>query len=163
MCFIKRINLTHVIVTMIPASVRDVKLLTYTRICDSKVDTFPAKKWSKLKEHNIMSDAYYIQEENVESRPENAKSVAILPIYVYDCSLSMLIDTLIDKLDSPRTQEIFQDHTYKFNSHLREEFVDLKAAGDIKSSSPEIKSEGSDNLQNGTFSFTLHEVDFLHF
>ena len=73
----------------------------------------------------------------------------ILPIYVYDCSLALLIDALIEKLERPRFKDIHRDHTFRVGDQYREDFVDLKSADNTKPSSPEPKSEDSDNVSGG--------------
>lgn len=124
--------MTHVIVTILPSSEADVQLLKYTRI------------QNKLKDQINENDC------ETEKNDENEKYGLILPIYVYDCSLSVLIDAQIDKLESPRAKDIFRDHTFKIGEQPQEEFISLKPGDEIKLSSPEPKSEESDNVPNGT-------------
>lgn len=79
----------------------------------------------------------------------SAKPRLILPVYVYDCSLSLLIEVLIDKARSSRLKDTYEDHTFTLGEQVREEYINLKSGGDAKPTSPEPKSEDSDNLSNG--------------
>ncbi|XP_031787876.1 KICSTOR complex protein SZT2 isoform X2 [Nasonia vitripennis] len=72
----------------------------------------------------------------------------VLPVYVYDCSLALLIDALIEKHEKPRFKDIYRDHTYRVSDNFREEFVNLKSGDNTKPSSPEPKSEDSDNVSS---------------
>lgn len=73
----------------------------------------------------------------------------LLPVYVYDCSLALLIDVLIEKLERPRFKDIYRDHTFRVADNFHEEFVNLKSGDNTKPSSPEPKSEDSDNVSSG--------------
>ncbi|CAB0036663.1 unnamed protein product [Trichogramma brassicae] len=73
----------------------------------------------------------------------------VLPIYVYDCSLALLVDSLVEKLEKPRFRDVRHDYTFRMADQLhqfREEFVGLKSGDNTKPSSPEPKSEDSDNI-----------------
>lgn len=84
-----------------------------------------------------------------DSPIENSKHGLILPIYVYDCALASLIEALIDKAKYPRARDIYQDHTFKLGQDVKHDFVNLKVSGDTKPSTPEPKSEDSDNVTSG--------------
>ena len=96
-------------------------------------------------------DAY--NERMAKSPPPNSdnsrRSSLVLPIYIYDCSLSLLVDALVEKLDRPRFRDIQRDHTFRPNDQYREEFISMKAAESAKPPSPEPKSEDSDNVTSG--------------
>lgn len=84
----------------------------------------------------------------------NCRRGLVLPVYVYDCSLALLVDGLIEKLDKPVFKDIFRDHTYTYSramgEHMaREEFLNLKSGENTKPPSPEPKSEDSDNVSSG--------------
>ncbi|XP_014220610.1 KICSTOR complex protein SZT2-like isoform X1 [Trichogramma pretiosum] len=73
----------------------------------------------------------------------------VLPIYVYDCSLALLVDSLVEKLEKPRFRDVRHDYTFRMADQVhqfREEFVGLKSGDNTKPSSPEPKSEDSDNI-----------------
>ena len=88
----------------------------------------------------------------------NPKPRLVLPIYVYDCSLSLLIEVLVDKAQSSRVKDTYEDHTFGLGEQVREEYIKLNSGCDTKPTSPEPKSEDSDNLSNGKnlFIFLLH-------
>lgn len=75
------------------------------------------------------------------------KAGLIFPIYVYDCSLALLIEVLVGKLKTPKSKDIYQNNTFTIGQHLQEDFINLKPPNE--STSPEPKSEDSDNLSNG--------------
>lgn len=109
------------------------------------------------------NDLYYLKNAMAFSTPKtseiyekaatpsdgNPRRGLVLPIYVYDCSLALLIDALIEKLERPRFKDIYRDHTFKMGEQFSEEFVNLKSGDNTKPSSPEPKSEDSDNISNG--------------
>jgi hypothetical protein len=100
-------------------------------------------------------------EKSLPSTVENTKRGLILPIYVYDCSLALLIDALIEKLERPRFKDIYRNHTYRMNEQLREDFINLKSSDTTKQSSPEPKSEDSDNIPSGNFKLKMIKRNFF--
>lgn len=88
---------------------------------------------------------------NVEHNFGNADNEAslVIPVYVYDCSLALLIDALVGQLQMPQNKDIYQDHTFKIGEQVCEDFVSLKSESNTKPSSPEPKSEDSDNISSG--------------
>ncbi|XP_024942950.1 KICSTOR complex protein SZT2 isoform X2 [Cephus cinctus] len=196
-CFIKGISVTHVIVTMLPASAGDVRLFISTAgdndnknydnhshctgqdesIMNShdleKKDSSSASCIRKIKRSESFRNlpigetdsngssqcttAHSTPKANPCRRPKDTpKQELILPIYVYDCSLAVLIDALVEKLQSPRAKDIYQNHTFKVGEQFGEDFVNLKSGCDTKPSSPEPKSEDSDNIFNDQRSLTEH-------
>lgn len=188
----KGVSLTHVIITMIPASDKDVKSMISS--CETDEDIIRLGKTNDLLESltpiremredrtrdslspgdsprhlktsadlqmsdfelNIPSLTTTAESTpKVERRrniiPSNAKPRLILPVYVYDCSLSLLIEVLINKARSPRIKDTYEDHTFTLGEQVREDYVNLKSGNDGKPTSPEPKSEDSDNLSNGKF------------
>ncbi|XP_046747125.1 KICSTOR complex protein SZT2-like [Diprion similis] len=99
--------------------------------------------------------------ERCESALNNFKQGPPLPIYVYDCPLAMLIDTLVNKLDASRVKDIYQDHTYKAGQLVGEDFITLKSEADTKPSSPEPKSDDSDNV-TGDHKSMIEHCKLLH-
>lgn len=79
----------------------------------------------------------------------------VIPVYVYDCSLAVLIDVLVSQLRTPQNydRDIYQDHTFKIGEQITEDFISLKSEGNTKPSSPEPKSEDSDNASSGRREF----------
>lgn len=182
-CFVKGISVTHVIITILPASDEDLSLL----VCPDKGTThnhtdctdendvlnpgnidgsLTPSRFSVKSEilgspnppeqtaSNISSPTATIlsaprASERCESAVDNSKEGLTLPVYVYDCPLAMLIDGIVNKLDSPRVKDIYQDHTYRAGELVGEDFVTLKSGNDTKPSSPEPKSDDSDNVAGG--------------
>lgn len=83
----------------------------------------------------------------------------VIPLYVYDCSLALLVDALVEKLDKPRFKDIFCDHTFRLPELYQEYYINLKSmdggSSATKPSSPEPKSEDSDNVISGKSFFFL--------
>ncbi|XP_012282231.1 KICSTOR complex protein SZT2 isoform X2 [Orussus abietinus] len=196
-CFVKGISVTHVIITILPATEKDVRLIVFpddgnkggfndihcTTQCESltsnpdfgerNLTPVPSMRSPKESESLLTLHVGDI-ESNISSRSTTAQSTpkldvhrnvaaskgskhgSILPVYVYDCSLALLIDVLVDKLPSPRAKDIYQDHTFRMGEQLGEEFINLKPGGDTKPSSPEPKSEDSDNAFNDQRSLMEH-------
>ncbi|XP_043281050.1 KICSTOR complex protein SZT2-like isoform X2 [Venturia canescens] len=197
-CFVKGVSVTHVIITMIPASDKDVKsimsscensgedivrlgktnelleaLTPIREMIDERTrDSFSSgdsPRKSKMSTDLRMSDfdlntpsltTTAESTPKVERRrnvfPSNAKPRLILPVYVYDCSLSLLIEVLINKARSSRIKDTYEDHTFTLGEQVREDYVNLKSGNDVKPTSPEPKSEDSDNLSNDQRSLMEH-------
>lgn len=75
----------------------------------------------------------------------------IIPVYVYDCSLALLIDTLIDKLKISHNKDIYQDHTFRLNHQECKDFVELKSDYSSKPMASEQKGEDSENTSSGQY------------
>ena len=88
-------------------------------------------------------------EANQKIGEDSAKCGLILPVYVYDCSLALLIDALVDKLPSPGAKDLYRDYTFRIGDNIKEKCIHLKSDGGAKPTSPEPKSEDSDNVSSG--------------
>ena len=192
-CFVKGVSVTHVLLTILPASEKDVRILMYPEEdgqdfymgTDSNLHYESLNSNFDLRDTNLTPVPYARSQvendcvslnynfdnfgSNISSRTttaqstpklevyqkiiteENSKRGLILPVYVYDCSLALLIDSLVDKLPSPRVKDIYRDYTFRIGEHFQEEFINLKSGRDTKPSSPEPKSEDSDNVLGGKF------------
>ncbi|XP_029156600.1 KICSTOR complex protein SZT2-like [Nylanderia fulva] len=154
-CFVKGISTTHVIITILPATEKDVRLITYTgdnctsnnseKNCDSEIFDFDINE-------KMSSPTSYTKDTN---NADNETSL-VIPIYVYDCSLALLIDALVGQLQMPQNKDIYQDHTFKIGEQVCEDFVSLKSESNTKPSSPEPKSEDSDNISSDQRSLMEH-------
>lgn len=82
-------------------------------------------------------------------RSHDCEESLVIPVYVYDCSLALLIDTLVDKLKISHNKDIYQDHTFRVGQQERKDFIELKSDCNSKPSTPEPKSEDSDNTASG--------------
>ncbi|KAH0546460.1 KICSTOR complex protein SZT2-like isoform X1 [Cotesia glomerata] len=192
-CFIKGVNVAHIIISILPATEQDVRNLgspiaiTRNHSRDKSIEKLdvlsqPASSISNdqitssligsPKKLEISSNLRMIDfESNLSSRTTTAESTPkierrrrisstgvkaglIFPIYVYDCSLALLIEVLIGKLKTPKSKDIYQNNTFTIGQQLHEDFINLKPPND--SASPEPKSEDSENLSNDQRSLLEH-------
>lgn len=100
----------------------------------------------KLYSHCIEDSA---TETEAQKRFHDYEESLVIPVYVYDCSLALLIDTLVDKLRISHNKDIYQDHTFRVGQQDCKDFVELKSDYNSKPSTPEPKSEDSDNTSGG--------------
>ncbi|XP_063994970.1 KICSTOR complex protein SZT2-like [Diachasmimorpha longicaudata] len=169
-CFINGISTTHIILTLLPSTEKDVRTLfnpslrhrKYSRekslekldkLSPSEEKAIPS--WFGTPKKFEIESSISSRTTTTESTPKTdrrrrvpsggPKSGLILPIYVYDCSLALLIEVLINKFNSPRSKDIYQNNTFSVGQHIHEDFIHLKSSNDCKSASPEPKSEDSDN------------------
>ncbi|XP_043487708.1 KICSTOR complex protein SZT2-like isoform X1 [Polistes fuscatus] len=187
-CFVKGISSTHVIMTILPASEKDVYLIALHRNQNEKEPSSNDKNCSKFEvnEMNCSTDNSYekktiesfeqsTSDNNTNSNRSNtpvenitkiisSSESLLIPVYVYNCSLTLLIDALIEKLESPRNKDIYQDHTFRIGQKDREEFMHSKLMNNMKTSSPEPKSEDSDNATSDQKSLMEHckILNFAH-
>lgn len=182
-CFIKGISTTHVIITILPASEKDVVRLftspSYTeeqsasnnseRNGDSTIfnmDLNEDDTYSKTTGMDINVTDFPSLENNesilygqciedsiintdTQKRFHDCEESLVIPVYVYDCSLALLIDTLVDKLKISHNKDIYQDHTFKVEQQECKDFIELKSDYNSKPPTPEPKSEDSDNTASG--------------
>lgn len=173
-CFVKGISPTHVIMTILPASEKDVYLIANPQnqnesdSCNrnssdeqrqstsndanndansSFENTYEKKKSDSFEQ--TPSDNFDSNRSDTPSKNIAEPEGLLIPVYVYNCSLALLIDSLIEKLDSPRNKDIYQDHRFRIGQKDREEFLHTRFINNIKTSSPEPKSEDSDNATSG--------------
>ncbi|XP_066587997.1 KICSTOR complex protein SZT2-like [Prorops nasuta] len=193
-CYVKGVSTSHVIVTILPASERDVQLLMNhgssrsafssnnseqnyesEQFLRETIDITTASPGSQSTDLNTSEDLIveiqYVKEPNV-SDPirtglkkevtinhyvEKSREGLIIPVYVCDCSLALLIDALIDKSPSPRNKDIYRDYTFRIGQEENIDFINLRAASNCsKPPSPEPKSEDSDNIAGDQRSLMEH-------
>ena len=85
----------------------------------------------------------------------DAKRELVFPIYVYDCSLAILIDSLVTKQKNLRFKDIYRDNTFKLGEQIREDFIHLKPEDNIKAASPEPKTEDFEYIVGGKSLFFI--------
>lgn len=90
-----------------------------------------------------------ISETDAQKKFHDSEESLVIPVYIYDCSLALLIDTLVDKLKISHNKDIYQNHTFKVGQQICKDFVELKSDYNSKPSTPEPKSEDSDNTSSG--------------
>jgi len=189
-CFVKGISTTHVIITILPATEKDVRLIMYTgdnctsnnseKNCDSDIfdldmnekvssstlcaENLPNFVTLERRESKISSQstaANSTSKANVDHNYDNVDNEGslVIPVYVYDCSLALLIDALVGQLQTPQNKDIYQDHTFKIGEQISEDFISLKSESNTKPSSPEPKSEDSDNMSSGRHTFLRYNIN----
>ncbi|XP_023246457.1 KICSTOR complex protein SZT2 [Copidosoma floridanum] len=197
-CFVKGISMTHVIVSLLPASEGDARLMAYpvdaerpsalsatpipcascpndsvveqrqpqptTEAGGSRSDGNASPVQRPLAGYQERTlDLDYLRDALVFGTPcrassslsrpiEGSRQALVLPVYVYDCSLALLVDALVEKLERPRARDVHRDHTFQLAEHYaqREDYLRLKSGtgGGVgsKPPSPEPRSEDSDSL-----------------
>ncbi|XP_043514984.1 KICSTOR complex protein SZT2-like isoform X3 [Frieseomelitta varia] len=172
-CFIKGISTTHVIITILPASEKDVvRLFASTSSAEEQSTSNNSERNSESVVFNVDSDTASIEnnetafyDQCIEDSVTNAdtqrgshdcEESLVIPVYVYDCSLALLIDTLVDKLKISHNKDIYQDHTFKVGQQECKDFIELRSDCNSKPSTPEPKSEDSDNTASDQRSLVEH-------
>lgn len=104
-CFIKGISITHVILTFIPASLKDLKHLVNFDSCN-----YPHFNFNENE-----SDQASSRRSSCSDVPINAANTLTFPVYVYDCPLSLLVDAYINGVETAEIQnrDVYEDHRYK--------------------------------------------------
>lgn len=181
-CFVKGISTTHVIITVLPASEKDVRLFTSSVYAEEffgsnssetnyksgifNIDLTEKYPYSTLYMKDINTTDYTLLKNNEselhnqfttdvtsktveQENSQDSEGSLVLPVYVYDSSLALLIDTLTDKLKTSHNKDIYQDHTFRIGHQECKDFVELKVGYNSKPASPEPKSEDSDNSASG--------------
>lgn len=132
-CFIKGVSSTHVILTFIPASLKDVKIL------NAYINTAST--------NSLLNDSS--EEENDSKSTKNDKPYKnrseslILPIYIYDCPLSVTMNSFINpnKNVCTHTKDIYEDYCFNLRSGVYESDPYIRSE---RSRSPNPKSEDSE-------------------
>jgi len=189
-CFVKGISTTHVIITILPATEKDVRLIMYIgdnytsnnseKNCDSDIfdldinekisspmlcaENLPDFVTLERRESKISSQsttANSTSKANIDHNYDNVDNEGslVIPVYVYDCSLALLIDALVGQLQTPQNKDIYQDHTFKIGEQISEDFISLKSESNTKPSSPEPKSEDSDNISSGRHRYLRYNIN----
>lgn len=128
-CFIKGISPTHIILTFVPASLQDLKaLIGFDTQLPTQSDDAAGERTSS-------------RESNYSDVPINVTNTLPLPVYVFDCPLSQLVNAYINDSELNLGNDCYEDHRFKSESFVQEEIVRLK---EDDGSSPEPKSEESE-------------------
>lgn len=128
-CFIKGVSSTHVMLTFIPANLRDLKTLNTNLLNTS----------SNKETNNENLDENSTNSNDSNNQSNNAS--LILPIYIYDCPLAVTMNSFVNpnKNIHYTTKDIYEDYTYS----LRGEYEDHSRYE--RSRSPDPKSEESES------------------
>lgn len=112
-CFLKGISVTHVILTFIPASLKD----TQNFILNINSD--------KLSPSISTSNISIASQSTGSDVPINSKHSYSLPIFVYDCPLATLVDACINSHDNSivYSKDVFEDHRFRNGNHVMEEVI----------------------------------------
>lgn len=138
-CFIKGISITHVILTFIPASSKDLKHLV----------NFDSCNYPNFNFNDSESERPSSRGSSCSDVPINAANLLTFPVYVYDCPLSLLVEAYINggETNDVQNMDVYEDHRYK-SEHQQEEQTFVRLTGESEqqtNSSPEPKSEDSDS------------------
>lgn len=62
---------------------------------------------------------------NFSDVPINATNSLVLPVYVFDCPLALLVDSYVNNFDENEygNNDIYEDHRFKFGSVIQEDSV----------------------------------------
>lgn len=130
-CFIKGVSTTHVILTFVPASLKDIKALNNVkRQCPAVVH-----------DESESEESSNESEEPIVPKDDGQESLT-LPVYVYDCPIAVLMNSYVNPLKNVKTnvKDIYEDCTFS----MAQNSFDF----DVRDSrSPEPKSEESENQE----------------
>ncbi|XP_066247487.1 KICSTOR complex protein SZT2-like [Euwallacea similis] len=126
-CYIKGVSVTHVILTFLPASVDDLRVLTGLDPENAHVET----------EERASSRA-----SNVSDVPINTPHVLTLPIYVYDCPLKLLVNAYVEKEhdESSTPEDLYVDNRFKYAQCITGEIQEKLKGSDTESCSEETEA-----------------------
>ncbi|XP_056646993.1 KICSTOR complex protein SZT2-like isoform X1 [Diorhabda sublineata] len=131
-CFIKGVSSTHIILTFVAATLNDLKAL----LCrDSTNITILNQNIDRVDRPNSCESSY-------NDVPINSSSALCLPVYVFDAPLVRLVNVYVDKHEecSSSIQDVYEDHRFKINNFIQEEYVKLKS-DEMFDTSTDIKDE----------------------
>ncbi|XP_018578793.1 KICSTOR complex protein SZT2 isoform X1 [Anoplophora glabripennis] len=141
-CFIKGVSVTHVILTFVASTLDDLKSLTsldHTNI-------------PSLAESIDSTERTSSRESNYSDVPINTSNSVCLPIYVFDCPLSMLVNAYINSAEdsTPVKEDVYEDHRFKFNGFVQEDCVKLKSdeTCDILGDKDELEPPERSNIKH---------------
>lgn len=136
------------------------KILSPTSCAKDTIHDFPTleRRESKISSQSTTGDS--TSKANAEQNFGNVDNEGglVIPVYAYDCSLALLIDALVGRLQTPQNKDVYQDHTFRIGQEVCEDFINLKSESNTKPSSPEPKSEDSDNISSGRRKLEVFET-----
>lgn len=103
-CFVKGISVTHVILTFVPSTISDLKQLL-TMKCDFNSCTNSG--------HLVDEERTPSRESNYSDVPINVSNNVFLPIYVFDCSLALIVNSFVQDNSAVSKYDICEDHRFK--------------------------------------------------
>lgn len=137
-CFLKGISVTHVILTFVPSTLNDLKILLSMK-SDLNLNT---------------TNVTLISEERTPSRESNYSDVPInvannvyLPIYVFDCPLALIVNAFIQDNATINKYDITEDHRFK---PMEDDFEEEECIKIKDNSRNDTKSENYDSSDNST-------------
>lgn len=144
-CFIKGVSTTHVILTFVPATLKDLKAL-------NNVPSY--KQLSRTSRNDSDTDISTDEDEEPiipKEGTENLNESLTLPVYVYDCPIAVLMNSYVNPLRNIKTniKDVYEDCTFSMNQNSYD-FDNIKQKvemHDHNSRSPEPKSEESENQE----------------
>ncbi|KAL1492858.1 hypothetical protein ABEB36_011037 [Hypothenemus hampei] len=125
-CYVKGISITHIILTFVPASVKDLVTLTATTGLNEAAE----------------DDRVSSRNSNISDVPINAPEILCLPIYVYDCPLKLLVNSYVEhgseKANTPL--DCFLDYRFKYANFINTEIKEKLKGSDTESCSEDTDS-----------------------
>lgn len=140
-CYVKGISVTHVILTFVPTTLRDLKMLS----------TYDTNSNSSFIVNSEGTERTPSQNSNYSEVPINVTSSLMLPLYIYDCPLSSLVDSYIHNPGGTNnfTKDSYEDHRFKTDTFVQEDSIRLNDQKDDISPEPQSdESDASDHRTN---------------
>ncbi|GFT28929.1 KICSTOR complex protein SZT2 [Nephila pilipes] len=125
-CFVKSCASSHVILTLIPASYEDLKKLYFppnpVALEKVKQDNVPVQETLTKEGNSGTSGSSVTSKENISHGNENEADVSymnalILPIYVYNCISSSIINRLVQTHKCNTIIDKFENHVFECECH----------------------------------------------
>ncbi|KAF5294731.1 hypothetical protein FQA39_LY00215 [Lamprigera yunnana] len=134
-CYIKGISVTHVVLTFVPSTLNTLKKL----VC------MGGKYTLSLIESSESTERASSRGSNFSDVPINVVNSLILPLYVFDCPLALLVDAYVNNSneDFKVNGDIYEDHRFKYGFHTQEDSVRLKSDEDPGHDDPDADSKYS--------------------
>ncbi|KAK4871539.1 hypothetical protein RN001_015663 [Aquatica leii] len=137
-CYIKGISVTHVILTFVPATLSSLKNL----VCADGTCT------PSLNDSSESTERASSRGSNFSDVPINVSNSLVLPLYVFDCPLALLVEAYVNNTNEEIivAGDIYEDHRFKNGFHVHEDSIRLKS-----DDSPDAKADdGEDSKHNVT-------------
>lgn len=108
-CLLKGISISHVILTFLPATLDDLGSLVVSEKLNKTADE--------------QTDLSGPKNTNISNVPINSANNLVLPVYVYDCPLGVLVNAHVKNLENnfAYNKDVHEDHRYKFAEYIHEE------------------------------------------
>ncbi|KAF5284426.1 hypothetical protein FQR65_LT13560 [Abscondita terminalis] len=139
-CYIKGISVTHVILTFVPATLDSLKKL----VCADGTCT------PGLNDSSESTERASSRGSNFSDVPINVTSSLVLPLYVFDCPLALLVDSYVNNSNEEIIVEgdVYEDHRFKNGFHVHEDSIRLKNDDSPDTKADDIESDTKNNVRS---------------